>query len=230
MRARALSLTLLTLLVTLVTLCSAVLVAHAERHRKRARHAPAQRTRPLLLEDPRPLQASASRPNLLAVPAPEPAVVPTRTQPTTTVMVSQTRRWGLFGGGLTLFLVGWAADIGVSYGLSNPGAAKSLIPLVGPLVQMGDPWGIETPKESTGNAEIDAEIARRAGEVNQTIQTAAYAVLAVNFIIQLTGMTMAIVGATTKSTRLTYEKGPPPLGRATVQWSLLPSGTVALRF
>src|SRR2546423_7382246 len=85
--------------------------------------------------------------------------------PTTTVRVTEERRWGLFSGGLVVFAAGWAADVGASYGVDNPDAAHALIPIVGPLVQMGDNWGIKPPAP-TGNPQIDAMVKTRAAEVN----------------------------------------------------------------
>jgi len=166
--------------------------------------------------------------------APLPAFVappPSKPEPTATVMVTQSRRWGLFGGGVTLFVAGWAADLGASYGLSNPGASHAIIPLIGPLVQMADKWTLQMQTPTTGDPALDAQINGRVSAVNDQIQTAAYVVLAVDFALQLTGVVMAIVGAATKSTRVSYEKSP-PIGLSTVKWTVLPgpSPTVALRF
>jgi hypothetical protein len=177
----------------------------------------------------RPPRAALQRPPLIEAPAPAIIAPPA---PTTTVIVEQKRRWGLFGGGLALFLVGYAANIGVAYGVPNSNPGHAFIPLVGPLVQMGDKFAIEVPAP-TGNAQVDQMITTRAAEVNGTIQNAAYAVLAIDFAMQLAGLTMAIVGAATKTTSVTYEKSP-PLGRSSVQWSIIrgPTGgsAVALRF
>jgi hypothetical protein len=103
------------------------------------------------------------------------------------------RRWSLFGGGLALFLAGWALDIGLSYGLGHDPAATSLIPLFGPLVQMGDSWAMVPPMRS-GNAQVDAMAQPRIDEANHTIQQVAYAVLALDFAMQLAGSTMFVVG------------------------------------
>jgi hypothetical protein len=155
---------------------------------------------------------------------------PTRApDPTTTVVVTHSRRWGLFAGGLTLFAVGWAADMGASYGLQNPNAWHSVIPLFGPLIQMGDKWSLNMTPPASGNPMIDAQVNQQVTQVNQTIQTAAYAVLAIDFVLQATGVVMAIVGATTKQTNLSYDRSPPPLGRSTVTWQATPQG-IALRF
>jgi len=106
------------------------------------------------------------------------------------------RRWGQLAGGLVLFVAGWGADLGLSYGL---GAAVqrpwlSAIPLVGPLVQMGESWSVVTPSQ-TGNAQVDAEANARIAEINRAAQTAAYVVLAVDFGLQLAGLAMAIAGS-----------------------------------
>jgi hypothetical protein len=103
------------------------------------------------------------------------------------------RRWGLFAGGLVMFAAGWALDIGVSYGLNHPGAEWSLIPLVGPLVQMGDSWGT-LPRLSSGNPQVDVPANQRIDEVNHTIQTGAYVILTVDFALQLTGLALVTAG------------------------------------
>jgi hypothetical protein len=155
---------------------------------------------------------------------------PTRAvEPTTTVVVTHSRRWGLFAGGLTLFAVGWAADMGASYGLNNPNAWHSVIPLFGPLIQMGDKWSLNMTPPMSGNPMIDAQVNAQVAQVNQSIQTAAYAVLAIDFVLQATGVVMAIVGATTKQTNLSYDRSPPPMGRSTVTMHPTPTGML-LRF
>jgi hypothetical protein len=181
----------------------------------------------------KPAQRVALARPVLAEPPP-PAIVapPDSGRASTTVMVSQQRRWGLFGGGVSLFVVGYAAAIGASYGLKNPGASHSIVPLIGPLIQMGDKWSLQMETPKTGDPMIDAQINSRANEVNNQIQTAAYVVLAIDFALQATGVIMAIVGATTRTTKLSYEKSPPPIGLSKVQWTILPgpTPTVALRF
>ena len=111
----------------------------------------------------------------------------------TSVANARERKWGLFSGGLVLLLAGWAADIGLSYGLDHHPAATSFIPVVGPLVQMGDSWAM-VPPAATGNAQIDAQAQPRIDQANHTIQQVAYAVLAVDFALQLAGSTMMVVG------------------------------------
>lgn len=115
------------------------------------------------------------------------------TMMSTSVVHARERRWSLFGGGLALFLAGWALDIGLSYGLGHNGAAESLIPVVGPLVQMNDNWSMIPPMHS-GNAMVDAQAQPRIDDANHTIQQVAYAVLALDFAMQLAGSTMLVVG------------------------------------
>jgi hypothetical protein len=172
-----------------------------------------------------------------ALVAPPPAVIapsPAEREPTATVLVSQKPRWGLLGGGVALFVAGYAANLGLSYGLANPDASHALIPLVGPLVQLGDKWGIQSGPAKSGNVQVDREINSRTEQVNATIQTVAYVVLALDFTLQLTGAILAVVGGVTKHTSITVESGSPPVGRSSVKWQLMPSpnggSTVALTF
>ena len=111
----------------------------------------------------------------------------------TSVVHARDRRWSLFGGGLALFLAGWALDVGLSYGLGHNPAATSLIPVAGPLVQMNDSWAMIAPMHS-GNAQVDAQAQPRIDDANHTIQQVAYAVLALDFAMQLAGSTMLVVG------------------------------------
>ncbi|HEY2748213.1 MAG TPA: hypothetical protein VGL86_26505 [Polyangia bacterium] len=103
------------------------------------------------------------------------------------------RRWSLFGGGLALLVAGWVLDIGLSYGLGHERAATSFIPVAGPLVQMGDSWAM-VPRAATGNAQADAQAQPQIDQANRTIQSVAYAVLAIDFAMQLAGSTMMVVG------------------------------------
>ncbi len=111
----------------------------------------------------------------------------------TSVVHARERRWSLFGGGLALFLAGWALDIGLTYGLGHEPAATSLIPVAGPLVQMGDSWAMIAPAH-TGNPQVDAMAQQRIDDANHTIQQVAYAVLALDCAMQLAGSTMLVVG------------------------------------
>ena len=111
----------------------------------------------------------------------------------TSVVEARERRWSLFGGGLALFLAGWALDIGVTYGVGHEPTGTSLIPIAGPLVQMSQSWAMVPPMHS-GNAQIDAQAQPRIDEANRTIQGVAYAVLALDCAMQLAGTTMFVVG------------------------------------
>lgn len=111
----------------------------------------------------------------------------------TSVANARQRRWSLFGGGLALFLAGWALDVGATYGSGHEPAAMSLIPVFGPLVQMGESWAM-VPPAKTGNPQIDAQAQPRIDDANHTIQQVAYAVLALDFAMQLAGTTMLVVG------------------------------------
>ena len=111
----------------------------------------------------------------------------------TSVVHARERRWSLFGGGLALFLAGWAVDVGLTYGLGHEPAATSLIPVVGPLVQMSDSWAMIATSHS-GNAQIDDTAQPRIDAANRTIQQVASAALALDFAMQLAGSTMLVVG------------------------------------
>jgi hypothetical protein len=112
---------------------------------------------------------------------------------TSVARAERQRRWSLFGGGLALFLAGYALDIGVTYGVGHEPTAMSLIPVFGPLVQMGESWAM-VPAMKSGNPQIDAQAQPRIDEANRTIQNVAYAVLALDFAMQLAGTTMLVVG------------------------------------
>ncbi len=161
-------------------------------------------------------------------PAPPPAVVSAPAAAMTIAPVNsdgagRQRRWGLFGGGLALFLGGYALDIGISYGVGNSGAAKSLIPLVGPLTQLHDNWAMVAPA-NTGNADVDAQANSRIASANRAIQVAAYAVLSVDFALQLAGAAMTIVGIVGHAPPRHYAA----VGKG-VAWNVAPGG-VRLRF
>jgi hypothetical protein len=156
--------------------------------------------------------------NLDLQPAPAPAVLEvTPVTPKPVVSRDRERRWGVLGGGIALFAAGYALDIGLSYGLGHDPAATSFIPVIGPLVQMGDSWAMVKPS-ATGNAMVDGPANQRIDEVNHTIQQAAYAVLAVDFVLQLAGTTMIVVGAV----------GTPRTLERNVAWSVRPTGNGVL--
>jgi hypothetical protein len=147
-----------------------------------------------------PASREAAAPSVAITP-PEPSTVsPPSTAPPnlrlTETSPAPPRRWGQLAGGLVLFFAGWGADLGLSYGL-GPTVQRpwlAAIPLIGPLAQMGESWSVVTPTQ-TGNAQVDAEANARIAEINRATQTAAYVVLAVDFALQLAGLTMAIVGS-----------------------------------
>src|SRR6188474_88551 len=62
--------------------------------------------------------------------------------PTVATQRDTPRRWGLFSAGTTLFAAGYVADIGVTYGMGHANPAISLIPVLGPLIQLGDSYQI----------------------------------------------------------------------------------------
>ena len=63
-----------------------------------------------------------------------------------------------------------------------------------PAGWMGDRWGTIPPMKS-GNPQIDVPANQRIDQANQAIQTGAYVVLAVDFIVQVAGLAMVTAGA-----------------------------------
>lgn len=226
-----------------VAVAQSAMAAPHRRHRERKHHprARAHVSTPFASASPSPaspapatamharLDLPADAPPPAEVPspseAPPPAIVapPAMRAPARHDDVGRQRRWGLFGGGLALLLGGYALDVGLSYGLGHQPAATSLIPLAGPLVQMGDSWAMVQPS-NTGNPQVDGPANERIASVNHTIQTAAYAVLGVDFALQLVGVTLAVVGVVGRAPPH-YAAGP----AARVAWALRPDG-VAVRF
>jgi hypothetical protein len=132
--------------------------------------------------------------------APPPAVLdgaPAPRPPSRTDLHRQ-RRWGLFGGGLAMFLIGYGADIGLTYGFNHQPATNSLIPFAGPLIQTGESWAM-VARAKTGNPQVDVPANQRIDYVNAQIQTAAYAILAVDCAVQLIGTGLAIAGVVGKA-------------------------------
>jgi hypothetical protein len=68
---------------------------------------------------------------------------------------------------------------------------------------MGDNWGT-VPRMMSGNSQVDVPANQRIDEVNRTIQTGAYVILAVDFAMQLAGLTMVTAGAIGHTTVRTY--------------------------
>src|SRR5690242_13154321 len=82
-----------------------------------------------------PTSVEPDEPTPTATPrAPEPVMM--EAPPPPRVDGVRERRWGLLGGGLAMFVAGWAIDIGATYGMDHQPAALSFVPLVGPLIQM----------------------------------------------------------------------------------------------
>lgn len=133
----------------------------------------------------RPLPAAAEAPGLVGLGAP----LPKMDQPP--------RRWGLFGGGLALFSLAYAADAGATYGLGRDSASTSLIPFVGPLMQLSQPYTVVTAP-TTGSPSIDAQTSDAANTVNKTVQIVAQVGLVLDFVLQVSGAVMAVAGPLTR--------------------------------
>jgi hypothetical protein len=118
------------------------------------------------------------------------------------IIESHPRRWGLMSGGLSLFAVAYAADAGVTYGFHHDPAGVSLIPVIGPLVQMGDHYGYQGPSVTTPDPSFNKQTNDQIQSASTLISTVTYVGLAVDFAAQLAGVTMAIVGAATHKTVL----------------------------
>jgi hypothetical protein len=112
--------------------------------------------------------------------------------------VHRQRRWGMFGGGLAMFLIGYGADIGLTYGLNHQPATNSLIPFVGPILQTRENWAL-VPQATTGNAQLAAPANQRIADANAQIQVGAIVALAVDCAVQLVGTSLVIAGAVGKA-------------------------------
>ncbi|HEY7956241.1 MAG TPA: hypothetical protein VII38_13155 [Polyangia bacterium] len=150
---------------------------------------------------------SAPPPAIVVESAPEPAFLP---KPTASAPAAPRdeelgpRRLGLMSGGLVLFVVGYAADAGVTYGFHHDPAGVSLIPLVGPLVQCGEHYGYSGPMVQTGNADFDRQMNAQIHQASTLIATVTYVGLALDFAGQLAGLIMTIAGAATHSHERTH--------------------------
>jgi hypothetical protein len=155
-------------------------------------------------------------------PAPEPAVVPSLAEPVpspTPLPVPaprSTHRYPLLAPGLVFFLAGYGLDVGVSFGLGHDRAALSLIPIVGPLVQLGDSWAVAKPA-ATGNAQLDQMANERIAQINRTVQTAAYVVLSVDALLQAAGIALVIAGV------VPHRPARDLRARPQVAWSVTPA-------
>jgi hypothetical protein len=77
--------------------------------------------------------------------APPPAVAGAGQPPPPPPPGSRARHphWGLFGGGLALFLGSYFANVGVTYGLGHEPQWKSLVPVGGPAMALTDDFSVE---------------------------------------------------------------------------------------
>jgi hypothetical protein len=183
----------------LLALLLVAAVAGAKRHHRKTTTlalapTPPRAAAPVEPDEPSPTAA-----------APEPVVM--QTPPPPRVDGVRERRWGLFGGGLAVFVAGWAIDVGATYGMGHDPAAMSFVPLVGPLIQMSQNWGT-VPRMTSGNPQIDMPAHQRIDQVNQAIQTGAYVILAVDFALQLAGVSMTIAGGAGQKVERRYALSP----------------------
>jgi hypothetical protein len=147
------------------------------------------------------VNAPMQRAVLVASVEPEPPPTGALSPPLARTEVFETshRRWGMMAGGISLFAVAYAADAGVTYGFHHDPVGVSLIPVIGPLVQLGDKYGYQGPMPMTGNAAVDAQMAQQIAQANQLIRAVTYTGLVIDFVGQLTGVTLALVGAFTRT-------------------------------
>ena len=136
-----------------------------------------------------------------AVPAPMLAV--DLTSPSVLVsgrreVVYERPRVGLLAGGLTLFVVGWTADIGFTYGYGHEPAWTSLIPIAGPFIQLTQTYGLDGPAIDTGSSDADARAQKTLDSANGTIKALAFTGAIICGLAQITGLALTIAGAATK--------------------------------
>jgi hypothetical protein len=121
------------------------------------------------------------------------------------------RRWGLFAGGLTLFTAAYVTDIGVTYGMGHANPGISLIPVLGPLIQLGDSYQLYDPNAvKTGNPSIDQMAGQMIEQGNQMYQGVVITGLVLDAALQIAGVAMAIAGVSTRTrtpARLTSSAG-----------------------
>ncbi len=146
-------------------------------------------------------------------PVPEPTLPPSpgpalSTSAPHTEIVLRRPRPGLLAAGLVLFAVSYGATIGVTYGYDHQPATTSLIPFVGPFLQMTEKYGLEGPPVDTGSAEADARVTQNIDSANDTIRSLALAGAAISGIFQLTGLALTIAGAVTKRKITRYALSP----------------------
>jgi hypothetical protein len=112
------------------------------------------------------------------------------------------RRWGVFTAGVSMWAAGYAAVVGVSYGLHHENAARSLIPVVGPLILIGDKYTVASTKAlQTGDPTIDQQSSAMISDANQAYAAVIYTGLAFDAALQIAGVITAIVGAATHKHR-----------------------------
>ncbi len=151
--------------------------------------------------------APASVPDAATVPTP--ASTPASTIMPRTEVTYRRPRTGLLAAGLVLFVAGYAADVGFTYGYDHQPGWTSLIPVVGPFIQMGQPYGLDGPAVDTGNVEADARVTRNLDTANKTIRALALTGEAVVGALQLAGVALIIAGAVTKRKLTRYARSAP---------------------
>jgi len=146
---------------------------------------------------PAPVAPPETTPTPGAVLAPTPTSSVVSTTPRTDIAYVRPRP-GLLAAGLVLFVAGWAADIGFTYGYHHDPAYTSLIPLVGPFIQMTQHYGLDGPAINTGSSDADARINRNLDTANTTIRALAITGAAVSALLQVAGLSLTLAGALTR--------------------------------
>ncbi len=134
-------------------------------------------------------------------PAPRPAV--DLTSPSVLVsgrrdVAYQRPRVGLLVGGVALFVAGWTADIGFTYGYGHEPGWTSLIPIAGPFIQLTQTYGLDGPPIDTGSSDADARAGKTLDSANATIKALAFTGAIICGLAQITGLALTIAGAATK--------------------------------
>jgi len=141
--------------------------------------------------DPAVVKRPPSANPLAPLPGSEQTARLTATPPTPE---ARPRRWGMFGAGLTLFAVGYAADAGLTYGMNHASPGTSLIPIAGPLLQIGQKYSVVSTPATTGDASVDAMTKSAADDANHVAKALVTTGLVIDFAMQLAGVAMAIAG------------------------------------